>query len=249
MFYRRQGRGEPVLLLHGFASSSLFWAELADRLGSRFDVIAPDWPGFGQSQGLAPYTNLDEFAAGVIQLADRLGLGDFHVVGHSMSGFVVQALLHQWPDRIKKAVLYGAGLSVNKARRFESIAQTLDRLRTDGPQLTSVRVIQSWFADIERDRHAYQHCLKAACGMTLAAASAAVQAMEQVDFSCQPPPAAKSVLVLAGEAERSHPPASALELSAALPGAHLGIVPFCGHAAHLEQPELFYLMVKRFLGS
>lgn len=249
MFYRRQGRGKPVLLLHGFASSSLFWAALADRLDSRFDVIAPDWPGFGQSQGLVPYTTLDEFAAGLIQLADRLGLQEFYVVGHSMSGFVVQALLHQWPGRIKKAVLYGAGLSVNKARRFESIAQTLDRLRTDGPEVTSVRVIQSWFADLDRDRRAYQHCLDAACGMTLGAASAAVQAMEQVDFAGRPPPAAMPILVLAGEAERSHPPASALELSHALPGSHLGIVPFCGHAAHLEQPELFYLMLARFLDS
>ncbi len=247
MFYRRQGRGEAVMLLHGFASSSLFWAALMERLGTQFDVIAPDWPGFGATPEAVPYASLAGFAGGVIDLADKLGLERFHVIGHSMGGFVVQDLLCEHARRLHSAVLYGAGLSVNRARRFEAIAETLLRLEAEGVDATIKRVVSSWFADPVRDAKVHRLCVEAGRGMTLPAAAAAIRAMEHVDFTGRLGQAQTRALVISGEAERSHPPASAMELRDALANAHLCILPFCGHAAHLEQPEWFEMVVREFL--
>jgi len=246
MSYRRSGQGEAVFLLHGYASSSAIWASLISHLETQFDVIAIDWPGFGASHHYAPYTQLEDFAAGLLELAQALHIPRFHVVGHSMSGFVVQQLLAQHHDVLLSAVLYGAGLKLDPLRRFESIETTLQRLRQDGARVSAERVILSWFRDVTQDACAVQQCLDAAQGMTIEAGCAAIQAMADADFTHLLVHAKVPTLVILGEAERSHPPQSALELKAALPHAHLAILPFAAHVAHLEQPKSFQLHLELF---
>src|SRR5690349_12956803 len=47
--YARTGSGEPLLLLHGWPEFWLTWKRVMDRLGDRFDLVAPDLRGFGRS--------------------------------------------------------------------------------------------------------------------------------------------------------------------------------------------------------
>lgn len=249
MSYRRSGAGEPVFLLHGYASSSTIWHSLISDLEKQFDVIAIDWPGFGTSHMLPPYTKLEDFAEGLLELAQELKIPHFHVLGHSMSGFVVQQLLSQHKEALLSAVLYGAGLKLDATRRFESIETTLQRLHHDGAAVSAQRVIHSWFYDLDRDPHALQQCMHAADGMTVEAGSAAIKAMANADFTHLLAQVDVPTLIILGEAERSHPPHSALELHAAIPHAHLAILPFAGHVAHLEQPKSFNHSVKEFLNQ
>ncbi|MBV6304168.1 alpha/beta hydrolase [Candidimonas humi] len=249
MFHRRKGSGPAVVLLHGFASSSLFWSGLMDSLQADFDLIAPDWPGFGAAGRQPPYRRLQDFASGLFGLADELGLERMHVVGHSMSGFVVQELLCRHPDRLDRVVLYGAGLSVNRGRRFETVAQTLQGLRAEGVEAAARKVVDSWFADAERSTAARAACLEAAAGMSAEGAAAAIEATQDADYTDKLRSCATPALVLSGEAERSHPPASALELYRALGNAHLCILPLCGHAAHLERPLWFEAVLREFLAG
>ncbi|OWT63601.1 alpha/beta hydrolase [Candidimonas nitroreducens] len=249
MFYRRQGKGPAVMLLHGFASSSLFWSGLMDALEPDFDLIAPDWPGFGAAGSRQPYRRLPDFASGLLALADELGLQRVHVVGHSMSGFVVQELLCHHPERLGRVVLYGAGLSVNRGRRFETVEQTLQRLQAEGVETAARKVVDSWFADAARSPAAHALCLQAAAGMSEQGAAAAIEATQNADYTGKLQGCATPALVLSGEAERSHPPASALELYRALGNAHLCILPLCGHAAHLEQPLWFESVLREFLAG
>lgn len=247
MYYQRSGAGEAVFLLHGFASSSVIWKSLALDLQAHFDVISIDWPGFGASQGIAPYTTAEQFAEGLLALANKLGITQFHVLGHSMSGFIVQQLLYQYADSLLSAVLYGAGLKLDKSRRFETIETTLHRLEKEGAQVSAERVINTWFLDIHSHPTAFQICLEAARGMSVEAGAAAIRAMESADFTHLLDKVNIPSLIILGESERSHPPLSALELRAALPHAHLAILPFAAHVAHLEQPELFQQIIQQFL--
>lgn len=247
MNYQRSGTGEPVFLLHGFASSSLIWESLTRHLERYFDVISIDWPGFGASEREPPYTSLEQFAEGVLTLASQLGITQFHVLGHSMSGFVVQQLLHKHADSLFSAILYGAGLKLDKSRRFETIEATLQKLEKDGAEASAQRVVNTWFLDIQAHPKALETCLDAARGMSVEAGSAAIRAMENADFTNRLAQVSVPTLIILGEGERSHPPSSALELNAALPHAHLAVLPFAAHAAHLEQPELFEHITQQFL--
>lgn len=244
----RRATSPPLLLLHGFCAAAAGWLPTMERLAGNFDVIAPEWPGFGTSVERAPCTSIDAMAERVIALADALCLGRFHVLGHSMSGFVVQQLLLRHPQRIGKAVLYGAGLLTSRDGRFETLQATIERLRREGVHATARKVCATWFVEQERAA-SYAACVDQGAGMDAEAGIAALTACETIDFSDRLGGVDNEVLVILGDRDRTFRVGDAVQLAAALPNASLCVLPGCAHAAHLEQPELFGQVVDGFLNS
>ncbi|HMC30619.1 MAG TPA: alpha/beta hydrolase [Candidatus Angelobacter sp.] len=99
--YSEGGKGEPVLLLHGFGASADNWNRFAARLIKHYRVIAPDLPGWGQS------TRIDSVSYAYPQQVERLhqflgslGLHRMHLVGHSMGGFLASAYAVRYPEQV-----------------------------------------------------------------------------------------------------------------------------------------------------
>jgi pimeloyl-ACP methyl ester carboxylesterase len=82
-----------------FAEPMMQWID-----GSAFTYVLPDYRGYGASLDVAGNCDLAEMAADVLELAEHLGWSRFHVVGHSMSGKVVQLLAASVPERLHSAV-------------------------------------------------------------------------------------------------------------------------------------------------
>ncbi|MEP6463012.1 MAG: alpha/beta fold hydrolase [Frankiaceae bacterium] len=91
--YRRLGRGEPLVLIHGAGGSRRSWDSVLPFLEHR-DVVAVDLPGFGDSPPLpdAPPHTPAMMAAGVERFLGVMGLDRPHVVGHSYGGWVALEL-------------------------------------------------------------------------------------------------------------------------------------------------------------
>lgn len=103
--YSEGGHGEPgcetVVLLHGFGASADSWNRFAKPLTKRYRVIAPDQPGWGAS------TRIESASYGypaqverLHQFLSALGLKRFHLVGHSMGGFIASAYAARYPDEV-----------------------------------------------------------------------------------------------------------------------------------------------------
>jgi len=242
----RKGVGEALVLLHGFCSAAAGWQPTLDGLGGSFDVIAPDWPGFGGSIDRRPCHSVDEMADRVVRLADALELQTFHLLGHSMSGFVVQALLLRHPARVRKAVLYGAGLATNRSGRFESLHATVGRLRRQGVTATAEHVCGTWFVQGNLAKP-YTECVSLGARMDAEAGIAALKACESIDFAGRMSGISNPVLVIVGDRDRTFSVDDALRLAAAFPHSSLCVLPDCAHAAHLERPALFSAVVAEFL--
>jgi pimeloyl-ACP methyl ester carboxylesterase len=95
--------GEPVLLLHGFPQTAACWTRLAGALAAAgFWVLAPDQRGY--SPGARPAAVRDyrmpELVADALALADRAGVGRFHLVGHDWGGAVAWHLAARHPERV-----------------------------------------------------------------------------------------------------------------------------------------------------
>lgn len=90
----REGSGEPLLLIHGIGSDLHVWEPVLSELGSHFDVIAVDLPGFGESPplpaGVTPTPAA--LASAVAELLDELGLDRAHLAGNSLGGWVALEL-------------------------------------------------------------------------------------------------------------------------------------------------------------
>lgn len=96
----RLGSGPPLLLLHGWPEFWLTWKPVMLRLADRFELIAPDLRGFGESdKPSGPFTGKEQ-GADMIALLDALKLGRVGVVAHDVGGAVAQAMAQAAPDRL-----------------------------------------------------------------------------------------------------------------------------------------------------
>ena len=115
-----QGRGVPVVLIHGFGASSYAWRHVSAELARDYRVVAIDLAGFGFTQRPSTKASYSGFAQGELVLAvmDRLGIERAHLVGHSYGGSVSVALAARRPERfISLALVNSAAPNYPQARR------------------------------------------------------------------------------------------------------------------------------------
>src|SRR5262249_35839405 len=100
IFYREQGDGEPLLLLHGFPTSSWDWRHVWDELARSYRVIAIDYLRFGFSDKPAdgPYSVFAYADQGEAVLA-QLGVARGHGLAHDLGDTVAQELLARERER------------------------------------------------------------------------------------------------------------------------------------------------------
>ena len=110
LHYWIAGRGEPVLLLHGYAENSHMWRPLIKELARTRTVIAPDLRGFGQSSKPAGGYTKATMAQDVHALMASLGLRRSAVVGHDIGLMVAYAYAAQFPAEVERIVLMDAFL-------------------------------------------------------------------------------------------------------------------------------------------
>ncbi len=106
--YVRGGKGEPVILIHGFANTWYMWRKIMPELAKQYDVIAVDLRGSGSSD--APQNGYDKktLAQDIRALARQLGLRNPRVVGHDIGLMVAYAYAAQYPQEVKQLALLEA---------------------------------------------------------------------------------------------------------------------------------------------
>jgi pimeloyl-ACP methyl ester carboxylesterase len=110
LHYLTAGHGTPLILLHGYAETSLMWKPIIPVLAERFTVIAPDLPGIGDSDIPADGLDMKNAAVRIHDLAKSLGVQKAEVVGHDIGLMVAYAYAAQFPTEVTKLVLMDAFL-------------------------------------------------------------------------------------------------------------------------------------------
>src|SRR5258706_7656027 len=110
LHYLTSGHGAPLLLLHGYAETSLMWRPLMPALAERFTVIAPDLPGIGESAIPAEGLDMKAAAVRIHALMSSLGFQKAEVVGHDIGLMVAYAYAAMYPSETTKLVVMDAFL-------------------------------------------------------------------------------------------------------------------------------------------
>lgn len=105
LHYLDVGSGPAVVLIHGLAGDHTAWRAQIELLRPRYRVIAFDNRGAGRSTQVDEPVSTQDLAADTLQLMDRLGVKQAHVVGRSMGGAVAQHMALGAPGRILSLVL------------------------------------------------------------------------------------------------------------------------------------------------
>lgn len=238
----RQGTGYPVLLLHGWgASSKLFEAAIAGLCDS-FDVMAPDFPGFGSTPPPPEVWGVQEYAAWVVALLDSLGIKRAHVIGHSFGGRVAIRLAHRWPERMANVVLTdSAGIRPPRTWRYHVRVRTFKLLRWMGQSAAIPDPIRAWAA--ARAAQSGSSDYQQASGVMR---SSLVRVVNE-DLRDELPHIQSPTLLIWGDRDEDTPLADAHLMERAIPDAGLVVFEGAGHYAYLEQSARFCLIVKTFL--
>jgi pimeloyl-ACP methyl ester carboxylesterase len=113
VFYREAGPTDAptIVLLHGFPSSSREFDALIPLLATRYHLIAPDFPGFGQSDALSPssyvYT-FDNLAKAINDLLEQLDIGKYIFYLHDYGGPVGFRIISAHPERLQALIIQNA---------------------------------------------------------------------------------------------------------------------------------------------
>ncbi len=167
--YIDEGRGEPVLLIHGFASNlkvnwvDTGWVKLL--AGSGYRVIAYDNRGHGQSQKLY---RLEDYGAPLMaedarRLLDHLRIERADVMGYSMGARITAFLTLRHPERVRSAVF--AGLGVNMVRGIAGtgpVAHALEADSIDDVVNPTARTFRAFAEQTRSDLKALAACIRSA---------------------------------------------------------------------------------------
>lgn len=106
IYYTDSGRGEAIILIHGYLESSDIWQSFAGKLTSRYRVISVDLPGHGRSTIYGESHSMELMASAVNELMASLDIKKAFITGHSLGGYVILALLEMFPDRLSGYCLF-----------------------------------------------------------------------------------------------------------------------------------------------
>jgi pimeloyl-ACP methyl ester carboxylesterase len=110
--YRRKGAGEPTLYLHG-AGLTRMWLPIHERLSGSTDLIAPEHPGYGETEMPDWLDGFDDLVIHYDEFLDALGLDTVHLVGYSLGGWIAAEFAVFYPKRLRSLTLITpAGLRI-----------------------------------------------------------------------------------------------------------------------------------------
>jgi 2-succinyl-6-hydroxy-2,4-cyclohexadiene-1-carboxylate synthase len=105
--YDISGTGkEPLVLLHGFMENLSIWKEMEPYLSKKFTLIKIDLPGHGLSNNYEEVHTMELMAEEIKKVTDSLDLKKFHLLGHSMGGYVTLAFAEKFPNILKSLTLF-----------------------------------------------------------------------------------------------------------------------------------------------
>jgi 2-succinyl-6-hydroxy-2,4-cyclohexadiene-1-carboxylate synthase len=251
------GDGPPLVLLHGFTGCVDGWAPHFQEFATRFRVVAVDLLGHGRSDAPADPRRygIEQSAADVLAVLDRLAIERAHLLGYSMGGRLALSIAATAQERISALVLVSAspGLRADAERRSraEQDAALADAIERDGVSA----FVDRWerrpiFATQERLPAAVRDTLRAHrlqhTARGLANSLRGMGQGVQPSFADRLPFLRIPTLLVAGELDARYC-ALGVEMRDLIPGARLVIVPVAGHAVQLERPEMFRQCVLEFL--
>lgn len=105
--YVEAGTGAPLLLMHSAPRSSRAYRVLIPQLARHFRCVAPDLPGFGQSDPLAGRVSMEALGATMVEFLGAIGLRKAHVFGYHTGNKVAAAMAAGHPDAVDRVVLCG----------------------------------------------------------------------------------------------------------------------------------------------
>ncbi|RPH64185.1 MAG: alpha/beta fold hydrolase [Acidobacteria bacterium] len=247
---------QTLVLLHAFPLHAEMWASQFAALPPDWRLIAPDFRGFGQSDGdrgdlSSADLSLEDYARDVLGLLDQLDVRAPVVAGLSLGGYVTFAMLRiAPPDAIRGLVLADTRPQADTEEGRAGRRRMIDLVGREGAAGIATEMMSKLIADQTRENHPAVADFVRNMILTApppAIAAALYRMMARPDSTGELARIACPTLVIVGERDALTPPDLSRDMQKRIVGARLEVVPSAGHLANLEQPDAFNTAVAAFL--
>jgi pimeloyl-ACP methyl ester carboxylesterase len=243
--YKITDEGQPILILHGWGSSSDAWSTILELLAQHgFQTIIPDLPGFGKTQPPQLVWGVEEYARFVEQFANSLGLRKFVLLGHSFGGQTAAQFAAQHPEKIEKLILFAPAIVRKSPGPKEFMLKYFAKLI--GLLLYAVP-----FEDLRNNiRNAlYMVIRRRDYVKTQGIMREIFQKVIRQDVSAVCLNITAPTLLIWGDKDKATPIGEAYAIKRKIPGSFLTIVAGQGHNLHFVLPDQFVSYITNFCYS
>jgi len=241
-----EGKGFPLILIHGFLGSSKMWKPQINFFKNHFRVITPDLPGFGKSNKVKSHNSIQSIANLLMDCLEEKKIDKFYLLGHSMGGMIVQEMAKQYGNKIVKLICYSTGPRGEMPGRFESIDQSRENLKKKGLEITAKNIAKTWFVKKENAKY-FDICIEAGKQTSTKAADDALIAFKNWNGIDTLKNIKNETLIVWGDQDKSYNLEQIKTLKKSIKKSKLVIFKNCAHNVHLEQPNQFNKTIKNFL--
>ena len=239
IYYEVHGSGPPLILTHGYSSTSAMWQGQIAALSRRYKLVLWDMRGHGQSdypENPAAYSEALT-VADIAALLDAAGAEKAIVGGLSLGGYMSLAFYRSHPERVRALLIIdtGPGFRKDDARDAwnKRALETAERFDREG-----LAVLKSLSAERASVTHRDASGLaRAARGMLTQRDASVMETLPAIKVPS---------LVVVGANDAPFLAASDY-MAARIPGAEKVVIPAAGHAANIDQPTAFNDAVRAFL--
>jgi len=246
--YTDEGKGTPIVFVHGFPLSRRTWQKQIEALKSTHRVIAPDLRGLGENEGVSGSTTMDQFADDIHALLQQLKTGPVILVGHSMGGYIALAFARKYPAMLRGLVLVATQSGADSPEAAAGRRTTAGKVKEEGSKVVVDAMTPKMLAANNQDKK-MADLVRAfmAPSKPDSVISALLGMAERPDSTSMLASIAVPTLVITGADDIVIPPAESEKMAAAIPGANLKVIPSAGHLVAFEQPAEFNKALQEWL--
>lgn len=152
VYYRMEGKGQPVVLVHGFSEDGTVWENQVEYLKNKFQLIIPDLPGSGQSPINDANWSMEYFAECIRAILDQENFATVSMIGHSMGGYITLAFADAYPDRLRSFGLFHSTAFADSEEKKTARRRGIEFILQNGAAKFLEQSIPNLFSD-ETKKH------------------------------------------------------------------------------------------------
>jgi 3-oxoadipate enol-lactonase len=244
------GKGNPLLLVHGFPLDHSMWSGQIEPLSARHRVIAPDLRGFGQSGVIEGVVEMAQFADDLAALLDFLEIDKVVLCGLSMGGYIALEFWRWYAQRLQGLILCDTRAKNDTPEAAANRLVVAEKVLCEGSHTVADAMIPKLFSPITMQEQPHlAEKIKQVIDRTdpRGVAAAALGIGQRADFTAELARIRCPTLLIVGESDAISPVAEMQAISKAIPKAEFKIIPQAGHMAPMEKPAEVNAVIERFL--
>jgi pimeloyl-ACP methyl ester carboxylesterase len=144
--YSDQGRGETVVLIHGYLETSEIWNSFAQKLAQNFRIITIDLPGHGKSDACGEVYTMEFMATIIKELIKSLNIEHFFLTGHSLGGYVTLAFADLFPEVLSGFCLFHSHPFADSVENLEKRKEQIKIVKAGNKNLMIPNIISNLYA-------------------------------------------------------------------------------------------------------